>query len=107
MAIVLAVQKWSHYLLGKKFVTHTDQKSLKFLVDQQMMGVEQQRWMAKLLGFDFEIRYKAGKENWAADTLSRKLYYSAIFAVTFQEWEGLEEEIQADIKLKGILQALL
>ena len=63
--------------------------------------------MAKLLGFDFEIRYKVGKENQAADALSRKLYYSAIFAVTFQEWEGLEEEIQADIKLKGILQALL
>ena len=86
---------------------HTDQKSLKFLVDQKMMGEEQQRWVAKLLGFDFAIRYKVGKDNRATDALSRKLYYNAISAVTFLDWEGLEEEIQQDSKLKKILQALL
>ena len=48
-----------------------------------MMGEQQQRWVAKLLGFDFEIKYKAGKDNQAADALSWKLYYSAISAVTF------------------------
>ena len=51
-----------------------------------MMGEDQQKWVAKLLGFDFEIKYKAGKENRAADALSRRLYYSAISAVSFQDW---------------------
>ena len=83
IAIVTASQKWRHYLLGTKFVVHIDQKSLKFLVDQKMMGGEQQKWVAKLLGFDFEIRYKAGKENWTADALSCKMYYNAISSVTF------------------------
>ena len=104
---IIAIQIWRHCLLGRKFVVHTNQKSLKFLVEQQMMGQEQQKWMAKLLGYDFEIKYKAGKENRAADALSRRHYFGAISSVTIQDWEGLEEEVQQDNKLRSIMQALL
>jgi len=107
MAIVMAVQKWRHYLLGRKFLELIDQKSLKFLVDQRIMGEGQQKLIAKLLGFDFEIRYKTGRENSAADALSKRFSFAAISTVTFHGWEGLEEEIQQDLKLKMILQDLL
>ena len=35
MTVVLSVQKWRHYLLGRKFTIISDQKALKFLLEQR------------------------------------------------------------------------
>ena len=78
MAIVLAVQNWKHYLLGRHFVIMMDQRSLKFLTDQRLLGEDQFRWTCKLIGFDFEIQYRPGLENKAANALSRQMMYKAI-----------------------------
>ncbi|XP_074271624.1 uncharacterized protein LOC141595557 [Silene latifolia] len=71
LAIVFAVQKWEQYLTGQKFIIKTDQKSLKWLLQQKISTPFQQFWLSKLMGFDYEIQYRAGKENLAADALSR------------------------------------
>ncbi|KAK2383154.1 hypothetical protein QL285_070639 [Trifolium repens] len=57
-AIVLAIQHWRPYLLGRKFIVSTDQKSLKELMQQKIVTAEQQNWAAKLLGYNFDIVYK-------------------------------------------------
>jgi hypothetical protein len=72
LSLVTAVQKWRPYLLGQSFKVKTDQQSLKFLLEQKVGTISQQKWLSKLLGYDFVIEYKKGKENRVADALSRK-----------------------------------
>lgn len=41
------------------------------MLEQRLNTPFQQAWMAKLMGYEFEIVYKEGKDNVAADALSR------------------------------------
>ena len=61
-------------MLGHKFIIKTDQKSLRSLTDQAIQTPEQQTWLHKLLGYDFTIEYKPGKDNIPTDSLSRSFY---------------------------------
>lgn len=38
---------------------------------EQCLSSPQQIWLAKMLGYDYEIIYKKGRENIVADALSR------------------------------------
>ena len=58
--------------MGRPFVIKTNQQSLKFLLEQRIGTPTQQKWFTKLLGYSFIFEYKKGKENKAADALSRK-----------------------------------
>lgn len=69
-AIIEAVKKWHQYLLGRKFRVYTDHHSLKNLLTQTIQMPEQHKWVVKLMGYDFDIHYKPGKENTVADALS-------------------------------------
>lgn len=70
--VVTAIQKWQQYLLGTKFIIQTDHQPLRNLLTQTVHTPDQQKWIVKLLGFDFEVHYKPGSENGPADALSRK-----------------------------------
>ena len=41
-------------------------------MEQKIATPEQQQWMVKLMDYDYEIQYRPGKENAAADALSRR-----------------------------------
>jgi hypothetical protein len=70
MAILHALKKWRPYLIGRHFKVKTDHDSLKYFLEQRLSSEEQQKWVTKILGYDFEIVYKKGKQNVVADALS-------------------------------------
>lgn len=72
LAVLLAVRKWHTYLVGRHFKIRTDHQSLRFLSNQMVITPFQQCWVAKMLGYDFEVSYLKGINNRVADALSRQ-----------------------------------
>nr|GEX84385.1 hypothetical protein [Tanacetum cinerariifolium] len=70
LAIMMAVKQWHYYLITSPFVIRTDQRSLKHLLTQKVTTPLQHKWLAKLMGYDYVIEYKKGRENVIADALS-------------------------------------
>ncbi|GJS40579.1 reverse transcriptase [Tanacetum coccineum] len=70
-AIVEAVYKWRQYLIGRRFIIRTDHRIIKELMQQVIQTPLQQKYVRKLMGFDFGIEYKSGASNLVADALSR------------------------------------
>lgn len=58
-------------MLGSKFVIVTDNNPLCYLKTAKLGAIEQ-RWVAQLAVFDFEVKYRPGRHNAAADALSRQ-----------------------------------
>ena len=63
-------EKFKDYLISSKFTVLTDNNPLTY-VRMSHLGAAQIRWLSDLALFDFEIKYRVGKSNQAADTLSR------------------------------------
>ena len=64
-------QKFYDYLFGAKFEVITDNNPLTYVMTSAKLDATGLRWVAELSSFDFSIRYKPGKQNVAADALSR------------------------------------
>lgn len=63
LALVSVVGKWRPYLLNQRFKFKTHQHALKHLLEQQATIGAQQKWISKLIGYDFQVEYKRGGDN--------------------------------------------
>lgn len=110
MAVVLVVQKWCHYLLERKFTVISDQKAFKFLFEQREVQPQFQRWLTKLLWYDFEILYQPRLQNKAANVLSRvshSVELTMIITPRIVEVEIMLEELWKDEELQKITEMLI
>ena len=63
MAIIFAIQKWRPYLLGRKFLVRTNERGLKYLLKQRIVAEDHQKWLSKLLGYNFDILKNSAKDS--------------------------------------------
>ena len=71
LAIKLAVQAFRVYLLGRPFVIQTDHRALEWLDKLRENNSRLTRWSLALQPFVFQVKYRCGKLNGNADSLSR------------------------------------
>lgn len=72
LTIITTVDKWRSYLFHSIFIIRKDRQSLKYLLEQKISNPLQHKYLIKLLGFDYTIEYRQGKENVLADAFSRR-----------------------------------
>jgi hypothetical protein len=58
LAMVYALQKFRHYLLGKHFKMFTDHSTLKYLVNKPVLGGRICRWLLLFQELNFEVTVK-------------------------------------------------
>lgn len=63
LAVVAAVEHWRPYLLGHHFKILTDHRTIEYFLKQRVTTPVQQKWLVKLLGYDYSIQYRAGRNN--------------------------------------------
>ena len=69
-ALMYALERWSHFLLGKNFILETDHRPLVWLQSKKGAHGKLGRWALRLAEFDFTVNYIRGQDN-TADCLSR------------------------------------
>lgn len=72
MAVVLAVQHWRPYLLGYHFNIITNHRTIEHFLKQRITTPSQQKWLIKLLGYKYTIKYRSGINNATPDALSKR-----------------------------------
>jgi hypothetical protein len=73
LAMVFALHKFRHYLLGDEFLFFVDHMALVYLINKPRVLRRITRWLLLLLEYDFTIVYELGRTHVVIDALSRLL----------------------------------
>ena len=73
LAIVFGMEKYEHYVYGRKVIVESDHKPLEIIHKKCLTSAPKrlQRMLLRLQKFDTDIQYKPGSQLYMADALSR------------------------------------
>jgi hypothetical protein len=109
VAIVRALRKWRHYLMGKRFEMRIDDNGLKYLFDQPTLNAKQSRWLEFLSEYDFDIKHIKVKENKVVDALNKRVH--ELHATTISMYQSdlkpiILEVVKLDLQYKELVAKL-
>ena len=87
LAIILGIQTFRVYLLGRPFTIQTDHRSLEWLDRLKENNSRLTRWSLALQPYQYSVQYRTGQKNGNADALSR--YMVEATSVSQEEVEGV------------------
>lgn len=120
LALVWAVERFSVYLLGRKFELETDHKPLEAIFKPTSRPCARiERWVLRLQSFSFIVKYRKGTSN-VADPISRlveeqppeefdpesKFMVLAVLESAAIDVQQLEEMSSTDATLEAVKQCL-
>ena len=71
-AIIFGLKQYRQYLLGRKFIVHSDRAALTYLHSSKELNGQQARWLNFMEEFTFDLQHRAGTSHENANALSRK-----------------------------------
>ena len=87
-AIVHALKRWRHILIGRPVLLFTDHKPLQWLRSKKDLTGRLGRWALLLEEFDVQIQHVSGAEHVVPDTLSRSLPAESPCVASVADWRS-------------------
>jgi hypothetical protein len=107
LAIVKAFKEWRPELMGlrrqERFEVLSDHRALEYFMTTKVLSARQVRWYELIQNFYFVLKYRPGKANVLADTLTRRKDDGARNLdhrnLTMLPQEVLDERIVAELEV--------
>ena len=91
-------ERFADYLgHGSKSTIYTDNNPLVYVMTSAKLNATGMRWVHDLAGYDFELRYRPGKQNGDADGLSRNPIPNDIETLERECTEKCDKAVLSDI----------
>lgn len=84
-------EKFHDYLYGSNFTVVTDSNPLTYVLTSAKLDAAGHRWLAALSTYSFKMQYRAGKQNFDADALSRRSHEDAPKDPLGRDWELIHQ----------------